>query len=263
MLEAQNITVTKGGKELLAGVSLTARAGAVTAVLGANGAGKSTLLKVLTGEIKSADGAVRLGGQALRQWDATELARARAVLPQSFALNFPFKAFEVALLGRAPHVRFSETERDKAIARAALAQVEAAEFSARLYPTLSGGEKQRVQLARVLAQIWEPPAGGARYLLLDEPTASLDLAHQHQTLRTARQFASAGVCVLAVLHDLNLAAQYADEILLLQAGQVYTQGSPQAVLTPANIKEVFGLEALVTEHPQIRAPLVIPVGAGH
>lgn len=141
----------------------------------------------------------------------------------------------------------------------ALASVNLAEFAERLYPTLSGGERQRVQFARVLAQLWDAPASGGRYLLLDEPTASLDLAHQHQLLAMAQRLARQGVGVMVVLHDLNLAAQYSDQMMVLKGGQRLAVGTPHDVLTPEVIERAFAVPAFVMRHPQRSCPLVLPM----
>jgi iron complex transport system ATP-binding protein len=186
-----------------------------------------------------------------------EQAKRRAVLPQDSPLSFPYSAFEVALMGRNPHHRGAEGPRDYEIARAALEAAGALDLADRLYPSLSGGEKQRVQLARVMAQVWEAPPSGHRYLLLDEPTSSLDLAHQHSTLRLAKRFTQGGAGVLAVLHDLNLAAQYADRILVLSAGHAVALGSPLEVLTPELVALAFHTPVLVTPHPCLDCPLIV------
>jgi iron complex transport system ATP-binding protein len=234
----------------------------VLAVVGPNGAGKSTLRKILCGDLKPSGGEVFMKGRALADWSLTERAQVRAVLPQDSSLNFPFTVLEVVLMGRAPHLKGAEGKHDYEVARAALDAVEVRHLEERIYPTLSGGERQRVQLARVLAQIWEPPAGGARYLLLDEPTSNLDLAHQHSTLKIARRFAREGVGVLIILHDLNLAAQYADRILMLRQGSVAALGSPIEVLTPEAIYETFGMPVVITKHPLLECPLIIPSTEG-
>ena len=257
MIEARAIGFAVGAKALLADVSLTLSAGELVAIVGPNGAGKSTLRRVLCGDAAPTAGEVWMDERPLGAWSLVERARARAVLPQDSTLNFPFTAFEVVLMGRTPHVRGAESARDYEIARAALVATEADHLTERLYPTLSGGERQRVQLARVLAQIWEP-AAGARYLLLDEPTSNLDLAHQHSTLAVARRFARAGVGVLVILHDLNLAAQYADRIVMLKDGRVRAAGAPDAVLTAAVIRATFAVPVLVTRHPVLDCPLVVP-----
>jgi iron complex transport system ATP-binding protein len=258
LIEARTLSVRIGTKTLLADVSLAVRAGELVAVVGPNGAGKSTLRRVLCGDQQPTAGEVLMDGRPLGAWSLVERARARAVLPQDSTLNFPFTAFEVVLMGRTPHVRGAEEPRDYEIARAALAATEADHLAERLYPTLSGGERQRVQLARVLAQIWEPTPAGTRYLLLDEPTSNLDLAHQHSTLAVARRLAGAGVGVLIILHDLNLAAQYADRIVMLKEGRVTAAGPPDEVLTQTAIHATFAVPVLVTRHPARDCPLVVP-----
>lgn len=257
MFSAENISVQIGAKKILDDVSLRLNSGEVVALLGANGAGKSTLLKAMCGDVKFSGGAVSLENRNLRDWHCHELARKRAVLSQHTDLNFPFTACEVALLGRNPHVRGSESKKDFAIVQKALETVEAAHLADQSFPTLSGGERQRVQLARILAQIWESSADdSARYLLLDEPTASLDLAHQHLTLQIAGKLSRANTGVLVVLHDLNLAANYADRICLMKRGKIRHNGTPSETLTAANVKEIFDFDAAILEHEN--KPLVVP-----
>ncbi|HUF05441.1 MAG TPA: hypothetical protein VMM38_14865 [Aridibacter sp.] len=167
------------------------------------------------------------------------------------------------MLGRSPHISFSETKCDTEIVGFALERVRGIErLSERCYATLSGGERQRTHLARVPARIWEPPAEGARLLLLDEPTKGLDISHQDMALATARELASEGTAVVPVLHDLNLAAQYADKILVLKEGRRAELGSPSVVLNPGLIREVYGIEAHISAHPRRRdIPIVVPIGA--
>ncbi len=258
MLEGKQICVAVNGRFLLEGVSVQVAPGEVVAVLGPNGAGKSTLLKVLCGDLLPASGVVLMGGRPLRLWDKKASAQVRAVLPQQSSLNFPFSALEVALMGRAPHQR-GDVAADYAVARAALQEAGVDHLADRLYTTLSGGESQRVHLGRVLAQIWESVDGAPRYLLMDEPTSSLDLAYQHHTLGVVRQFAAQDVGVLLVLHDLNLAAQYADRILLLHAGRPVALGAPEQVLRADTIQDVYGMPIEVIPHPHIPCPLVIPL----
>lgn len=261
MFEAKNISYSVGAKKILDEVSIELKPGETVALLGANGAGKSTLLKALCGDINLESGEVILEKRKLQDWNYHQLARKRAILLQHSNLNFPFTVEEVALLGRNPHIRGTESKKDLEIVRNALKLVEAEHLTHQSFPTLSGGEQQRVHLARVLAQIWEKPQDSERYLLLDEPTSSLDLAHQHLTLQTARKFADKGTAVLMVLHDLNLAAQYADKIMILQKGKKVTFGTPNNVLTKEIIQEVFGIEVYITKHetkPDL--PLIIPTG---
>ncbi len=259
-LEARNLTVTLGKTVVVDSVSLKIEPGEVVAVVGANGAGKSSLLKALCGDIQAAHGEVWMNGKPLAHWKPIERARMRGVLPQSSVLSFPFTVLEIALMGRAPHLKGVESPHDYAIANAALEAAEVLHLQERLYPTLSGGERQRVQFARVLAQIWESSDEHPRYLLVDEPTSSLDLAHQHRTLAVARHFADEGTAVLAILHDLNLAAQYADRILVMKAGKSAAEGTPKAVLTPDIIEAAFGIAVMVMTHPTLDCPLVVPIG---
>ena len=255
MLAARDLHVHAGRSRLLTGVSLAVPGHAVVAVVGPNGAGKSTLVKALCGDLRPAAGEVSLNGRRLRDWAPGERARMMAVLPQESSLTFPFTVLEVVLMGRTPHEPGGR--RDTDIARAALEATGMSAFEQRIYPTLSGGERQRVHLARVLAQVWEEPARGRRYLLLDEPTASLDLAFQHRTLEAVRRFAAAGAGVLAVLHDLNLAAQFADRIVVLRDGRQLASGCPHDALTPGVIEAAFAYPAMVLPHPTRPCPLVV------
>lgn len=255
LVEVADLSYTVAGRALLAGVSLHLARGELLAVLGRNGAGKTTLLRHLSGELSSRG--VRLFGQPPHAQAPTPLARRRAVLPQSTPLSFAHEVLDVVLLGRIPHGR-AESAADREIAVACLARVGLGGYETRNILTLSGGEQQRVHLARTLAQLHGTRE--SRVLLLDEPTASLDLAHQHATLRLARELGAEGVGVLAILHDLNLAAQYADRVLLLEGGRVRACGTPQDVLTPANIAHAFGHEVVVTRHPCLECPLIVSAG---
>jgi iron complex transport system ATP-binding protein len=257
MLRGIDLTARVRNQTLVAGVSLDVRPGEVLAIVGPNGAGKSTLLRMLSGERKPTEGEVQLEGRPLDLWPPRKLAQRRAVLPQSSVVNFPFTAFEIALIGRAPHVVSRESPRDLEITRDALALAEVEHLAGRIYPTLSGGEQQRVQLARILAQIWEPPSEGARYLLLDEPISNLDLAHQQAVLGIARRLAGENVAVVAVLHDLNHAAHFADRILILRAGNVHAIGVPREVLTKEIIDAAFDVSTTIVPHPTHGGPLVL------
>ncbi len=262
MLRLDGVTVRVPGAVLLDGVTLDVPAGALTALVGPNGAGKSTLLRVASGERAPDAGTVTMVGADGRMQPHAgaapdDLARRRAVLPQESLLAFPFTSAEVAQLGRTPHRTGREADAES-VARA-LDAVGVAALADRRYPTLSGGEKQRVHLARVLAQL---DSGEAVLLLLDEPTNNLDLTHQHRVLEVARQMARRGLAVVAVLHDLNLAAQYADRIALLKRGRLVAAGSPADVLTSDAIAEAFDVRALVMPHPCLACPLVVPVPHG-
>lgn len=258
-MTADDLTCTAGGKRLLGGVSLDVRPGRLTVAIGPNGAGKTTLLRALAGEILPASGVVRLEGRPLTAWRRRDRARRVAVLPQETGVAFALTGLDIALLGRAPHAGGGETAADLEIAQAALAAADALEFAGRRYPTLSGGEKARVQLARVLAQIWDCPVDSPGFLLLDEPTAALDCAQQHRLLSLARDFArerNAGV--FAILHDLNLAAQYADDLIALRGGLIVARGTPAEVLKASRVREIFDLSALILPHPSHGWPMVVP-----
>ncbi len=256
-LEAAGLRVSRGGRALIDGVSLTLSPGQVLVILGANGAGKSTLLRCLSGELGPDAGEVHLNGRPLPRWPAGDCAKRRAILPQQSPLSFPFTALEVAAMGRIPHG--GPGLDDTRIAAQALAAAEADHLAERRYTTLSGGERQRVHLARVLTQLWEPlPNDEPRYLLLDEPTASLDLAHQHTTLALARRWTDRNLGVLVVLHDLNLAAQYGDRIALMKEGRLLAVDQPRTVLEPTGIEHAFGLPVRVIPHPELDCPLIVP-----
>ena len=256
ILEVQDLSFTIQGKRLLDQVRLDLAAGEFLAVLGRNGAGKSTLLKHLSGETPASTGVIRLFGTDLKTQRVRDLATRRAVLAQHTQLDFGYDVIDVVLLGRLPHLkRGAESEADRVIARRCLARVGLGEYAGRNYLTLSGGEQQRVHLARVLAQL--EGTEGPRALLLDEPTSSLDLAHQHMVLEAARSLSAEGVGVLAILHDLNLAALYADRVLMLSGGRVSAYGTPGEVLVAETIEAAFGHPVTVLRHPEVGCPLVV------
>lgn len=263
MLSCHALSVHAGRTPLLASVDFQLAPGERLAVLGENGAGKSTLLRLLAGESPGpglrSSGEVHIAGRRIGAWTARQLARLRAVLPQQTDLAFAFNALELVQLARYPH---DETEaRSLTIARQALRLAEAAAFEQREVATLSGGERARVFLAVCFAQLWETQVEQPRYLLLDEPTAALDLAHQHHLLDTARRFANErGLGLLAILHDLNLAAQYADRLLLLRQGRLLAQGRPDEVLTAERIAQGFGVSSCILAHP-LRPGLLVATAA--
>ena len=256
MIKASEVDLQRGGKHLLSDVDFRLEPGEFIAVVGPNGAGKTSLMRILSGEQAPDKGTVQLDGTVLDRWFPRMLARRRAVLPQETLLDFPLSALEVVLMGRMPHGR---SARDRQFAMEALHQADAAHLAHRIYPTLSGGERQRVQLSRVLCQLRHDSAAAPGYLLLDEPTAALDLAHQHALLRTVRDLVRSGCGALAILHDLNLAAQFADRIVVMDAGRVVAEGDPETVLNPTLIREVYHVDSIVTRHPCLAVPYVIPL----
>jgi iron complex transport system ATP-binding protein len=203
-------------------------------------------------------GAVSIAGTPVTRAHAASLARRRAYLPQSSTLEFGFTVFEVALLGRTPHLAGAERPVDLRIATECLEAAGVGHLRDRRYPTLSGGERQRVQFARAMTQIWDV-APERRCLILDEPTASLDLAHQHGVLSVARRLATGGTAVAVVLHDLNLAARYADRIVVLARGRVLATGTPSQVLTRELISAAFAVRVEVLPHPEIDCPLIVTI----
>jgi iron complex transport system ATP-binding protein len=260
MLEARDITYTVGGHTLLSGVSMVVRPGRITVLIGPNGAGKSTLLRLFSGELRSVAGAVLLDGRPLASFSAADLARRRAVVPQSSVLTFPFTVLEVAMLGvSVPGFDVP----DAAARRAALDVLDALDMSAltdRLYVHLSGGERQRVHVARALCQLAMPArhAGETRCFLLDEPTASLDLAHQTQVLHALRRQADLGHAVLVVLHDLNLAAALADDMVLLAKTRVTASGPVGEVLKDDLLTAAYGCPVSTNRTPPGDRPFVLP-----
>ncbi len=256
LLHCRQLCLSRGGRPILDRLDLSLQAGSLTALLGPNGAGKSSLLKCLTGELEH-QGEIRLFGRERQEWAGTELAHRVGVLPQSSSLNFPFLCEEVVAMGRLPHSE-PVSRRDQ-IVGAAMTHAGVDHLAGRLYPGLSGGERQRVQFARVLAQIWQAPdePQQTRLLLLDEPTSALDLKYQHQLLTMARALAARHTAVLVVLHDLNLAARYADRLVMLEQGRVMADGTPREVLTPDLIDRLYDYPAQVILHPESGLPMVV------
>jgi iron complex transport system ATP-binding protein len=245
MLEARAVTLRRGGRAALDGVSLRVGPGELVALCGPNGAGKSTLLATLAGDLRPEAGAATLDGRPLAALSAVALAAQRAVLEQAPSLSAAFTVAELARLG-ADAVPSAPVDPD-AMALRALSAVGMTAHARRAADRLSGGERARAHLARVLAQLWAGrAAGGGRFLLLDEPTASLDLAHQVAVMRAARAAADEGAGVLCVLHDLNLAAAFADRLALLREGRVAAEGAPEAVLTADRLGALYGAPIAVS-----------------
>jgi len=262
MLEARNITLRRGDRSILRNVDACIAPGSVTVILGPNGAGKSTLLSCLAGDLSVQAGDVTLDSRALSLWRKPELAMRRAVLPQKSHLAFPFTVHEVAELGllaagSSRDARQRPSRRD-VICRS-LARVGMADHAARMYHHLSGGEQQRVHIARILCQLDQIIATGATpYLLLDEPVSSLDLRHQLETLDIARDFADSGGGVLAILHDVNLASLYADNVLVMADGRVEASGPPQETLTTEIISRIFDVPVILNRTPRRERPYLLP-----
>ncbi|GGP75820.1 heme ABC transporter ATP-binding protein [Streptomyces sindenensis] len=251
-VEAAGLSVRLGQRQVLDSVDLTAHAGEVVALVGPNGAGKSTLLAALAADLAPGSGEVRIDGRPAAAWSAPELALRRSVLPQAAVLSFPFPVEDVVRMGRAPWAGTEREDEDDAAVAAAMAATEVTRFAARPFSALSGGEKARVALARVLAQ-------RAPLMLLDEPTAALDLRHQELVLRICRERAAAGDAVVVVLHDLGLAAAYADRAAVLHDGRIAELGPPEAVFSGELLGEVYRQPVEVFPHPRTGTPLIVPV----
>lgn len=256
MILADRVSVDLGRRRILDGVSLSALPGTLTAIAGPNGSGKTTLLRALSGDLRHG-GRILINGRDLRGIAAPDLARMRAVVAQSTRVAFRFSVIEVVSLG------LPVRSGGPGAARQALAAVGLAGFERRIVADLSGGEQQRVHLARALAQVDGDGGGGGepRWLLLDEPVASLDIAHQLQVMRLARAFADRGGGVIAVMHDLNLTAMFADRVLLMAAAAVLAEGSPAAVMTDRRLSEAYGCPLRVGIAPPT-GPYVLPQAAG-
>ncbi|HEX2187350.1 MAG TPA: ABC transporter ATP-binding protein [Longimicrobiaceae bacterium] len=242
------------------GVALEVPAGAVTAVLGPNGSGKSTLLRLLLGTLSPAAGAVRFGGRAVGEWSRAEMAREVGVVPQAEESPFPMTTRELVAMGRYPYLGAFRREgpADRRAVEEALRRADVEELAGRLVGTLSGGELQRARIARALAQ--EPAT-----LALDEPTAALDVAHEMAIFELLRELGHAGTTVLLVTHNLNLAARYADRLVVLDRGRVAADGTPREVLTAELVQRVYRWPARIVAHPgpgpDAGAPQVVPLAA--
>ena len=258
MISARNVSASIGHERIITGVDFEVRPGEVAVIVGPNGSGKSTLLKTLAGDL-AYEGEISLNGRDLAAMKPREAALTRAVLPQASALSFPFTVREVVRLGLFAGRSGTLAGEDARLPDRALSKVDLAGFAGRFYQGLSGGEQQRVQLARVLCQVWAPVLEGRpRYLLLDEPVSSLDIRHQLLVMEIARDFARRGGGVVAILHDLNLAAMFADHVLVMHRGRVAASGAPRKVLSDSLISNVFECDMKVGTLPAGDIPFVLP-----
>lgn len=251
ILQVERVGIQAGGRWLVREVSFALERGEVLAIIGPNGAGKSTLLGALAGDTAPAEGHVALDGRLIDTFKPIELARRRAVLPQQTVVQFAFTAREIVEMGRAA---LDPDVIDHNVVDRVLQETDAYDIQHRVFPTLSIGEQSRVSLARVLAQ--ETPV-----LLLDEPTAALDLRHQQLVMELARTLAGRGAAVAVVLHDINLASAYADRILILRDGRLAALGSPRDTLTELLLSDIFSCRVSVIPHPETGLPLVLPMTA--
>lgn len=251
MIELEDVGYKVNEKWLVRDINLSIKNGVFWGFIGPNGAGKSTLLRLISGELLPTTGEIRFFGKPINSYQPTELARLRAYLQQQREVNFPFTSLEIVLFGRYPYLNGTkESESDIGIARKSLKRVEAEMFEDRLYPTLSGGEAGRIDMARILAQ-----APGL--LLLDEPTNHLDPRHQVQILNLCKSICEQGKTVITAIHDLNLASMYADQILMLKNGVSITVGTPEEVFKKYLLTKTYGISFNILKHPD-GYPWVMP-----
>lgn len=251
VLEAREIAAELGGNRILEGVDFLARAGEVVALVGPNGAGKSTLFGVLCGDLAPVNGTVHLFGEPLSRWSTVERALRRGVLPQQLAMSFPFLVRDVVRMGRAPWIASGASDDDEAIVAKAMECADVTQLANRRFTSLSGGERARVAFARILAQ-------QCQVMLLDEPTAALDIHHQETLLEIVRKRAVEGSAVVVVLHDLALAAAYADRIALMSEGSIVGDGPPAEILTDSMLSGVYGHKIHVQREEHTGEIMVIP-----
>jgi len=259
-INVAKLSYSIGDKKILNDLSFTLNAGEITAVIGENGAGKSSLFNCLAG-VSKFDGLISLNGQAVDRMSLAELAKYRAVLPQNSNLSFPFSVDEVVRL--AMSLGSLSHQEQEAIIVECLSLLDAVQFIDRNYTSLSGGEKQRVQIARVLAQLCAHKHQGDQFLFLDEPTSALDLKHQYATLKMLNELSNIDsqarkIGVIVIVHDLNLASLYCDKVLLIDDGRLIKHDTPECVLNTSLIKSTFDIDVIIDQHPNIPKPYVIP-----
>jgi iron complex transport system ATP-binding protein len=262
LLRASDVEFAYGTTPVLRGVSLDVPAGGFTGILGPNGSGKTTLLRLLAGTLRPVRGRVTFDGSDLAAWPRAVLARRIAVVPQETHLAFDYSVLEVVLMGRYPHLGTFELEgpRDLIAARDALAATGTRALQDRPFSTLSGGEKQRVIIAAALAQIASDSGSAARVLLLDEPTAALDIGYQLEIAALLRHLQTCiPMAIVVSTHDLNFAASLARSIVLLKAGRILAAGAPADVLSPATIRELYEVDADVLPHTAAGHLVVVPI----
>ncbi len=246
MIQAKNITYKIGSKTILDDISVNFAPGKINLILGPNGAGKSTLVKVICNQLKPQEGTVFYEEKNIRNTSVAELAKVRAVLSQNTELAFPLKVKEVVMMGRYPHFSVNPTAKDEIAIEEAMQFFDVEAMADRDYLTLSGGEKQRVHFARVVSQIWYPSENGSRYLVLDEPLTFLDVHYQFQFMHKLRELLKQeDLVIVGVVHDLNLAAKFADHLVLLNHGQLLAAGTRTEVLTKENMKTAYRLEPVI------------------
>ena len=251
LIELTSVGLALDGRAILKNVSLQVFPGEVLALVGPNGAGKSSLLSVMSGDVPATTGRASLQGRDVSKYRVDEAARQRAVLMQSNEVSFPFTVWEIVEMGRAPWARTTSLADDNKAIAEALEKADVRHLVERRFNQLSGGERARVSLARVLAQ--RTPA-----VLLDEPTAALDLKHQESVMKTVREIAGQGRAVVVVVHDLSVAAGYADRVAMVVEGKIAAVGSPREVITAKRVSEVYGVAVDIETVGSPARPVILP-----
>ncbi len=255
MITLENVSLQRNRKQILQPLSATLRPGTLTVLIGPNGAGKSSLLKLMAGTLRPDSGQVSCQGRPWADYPVAEQAALRAVLSQSLPIAFPMTVTELLETALPRQTRRQDARRR---CQQALEEVELGHLASRKVQNLSGGELQRAHMARVLVQLWSSGHWPQQFCLLDEPTSALDLKHQIRLMQLARQLADEGLGVICVLHDLQLSANWADELWLLQSGALLCRGAPASVLSPARVRQAYGVDPVILPHPDSQRPMVIP-----
>ena len=249
MLDVQEVSYTVSKKFLVKKASMQILPGEFVVVMGANGAGKSTLLKMMSGALQPTEGKILFNGIEPGKYKIEELAKHRAVLSQHYHISFPILAYEIVLMGRYPYFEHKPTQTDESIVKTAMETMEVLHLGSQDYNTLSGGEAQKIQMSRVLSQIGEASFKQTKLLLLDEPVSHLDIKYQHQLLKEAKLLSKKNVAIVAVLHDINLALKYADNIFFMKDGEIVKSLSKEEPITTKLLKQVFDVEVKIFDMP--------------
>jgi len=257
MIDARNISYSIGGKRILENISFKAEGGAFIGVLGPNGAGKSTLLSVLSGIKNPNSGKVFWLNQEIQSWKIDAFAKIRGVLQQKTEVSAQMQNEELVMMGRYPHFKHDPSEQDQKVVKSAMKFTSTSHLAENWYQTSSGGEQQRLHVARVWAQLQSENSQEPKLFLLDEPLNNLDVKYQHQVMKLAKKFAEAGNVVIAVMHDINLASFYMNRLLLLKNGKLYLDGTPDEFLTEKHLESVFDHPMHVVKHPTTNIKMAV------
>ncbi len=255
LFSLENLSFDYGSHCVFNAINLKINAGEFCALIGPNGSGKSTLLKLLSGELIPTSGKLKFKDNALSRWPRDQLAKQLAVLPQQSLLNFPYTLKEVVDLGRYPHA--SGAQGDEQILQKVLTAMDLHSLQTHIYTQVSGGEKQRTQLARVLTQIWPDEGQSGNTLLLDEPVSALDRGHAERLMQELKQLCRQGLGIVVALHDINMAARYCNRMIALKEGEIIAEGSAQAVMQSTILNSLFNTDGMVIQHPEKNYPVYL------